>query len=103
MFKREGHPKIQMIRAKAMPNTTAWVLLFELQAYRSLLYESLLFELQAYTDLLYESLLFKLQAFRNLLYASSGKTGDVRMARASNIMMVKIENDLFDEHEPEIS
>ena len=32
-----------MFRAKAVPNTTAWVLLFESKLYRSLLYESCMY------------------------------------------------------------
>ena len=35
-LRRRECPKF---RAKAAPNTTAWILFFELQAYRSLLYE----------------------------------------------------------------
>ena len=42
IFKREGGPKPQMFRAKAAPNIIALVLLFELQVYSNLLYESLL-------------------------------------------------------------
>ena len=41
-FKRESHPKSKMFRANATPDTAAWVLLSELQAYSDLLYESLL-------------------------------------------------------------
>ena len=37
IYRREGRPNTQMFRAKATPNTSAWVLLFELQAYNNLL------------------------------------------------------------------
>ena len=37
---RQCNPKPQMFQAKATPDTTVWVLLFELQTYSNLLYES---------------------------------------------------------------
>ena len=64
-----------MFRAEATPDSTAWVSLFELQAYSNLLYESQpqMFRAEATPDTTAWVLLFKLQAYSNLLYESFAK------------------------------